>query len=81
VWGDTATLRSEKTGGIFVFSDAPIRVTVRSSSVQVARPGDDVGTVSFSGAGQSFSSTLTVSRAVEDPGLGWRLTHPQLLFL
>jgi D-alanyl-D-alanine carboxypeptidase (penicillin-binding protein 5/6) len=54
---------------------------VRSSSVQVARPGDDVGTVSFSGAGQSFSSTLTVSRAVEDPGLGWRLTHPQLLFL
>jgi D-alanyl-D-alanine carboxypeptidase (penicillin-binding protein 5/6) len=81
VWGDTATLRSERAGGIFVFSDAPIRITVRSSSVRVARPGDDVGTVSFSGAGQSFSSTLTVSRAVEDPGLGWRLTHPQLLFL
>ncbi|GAB3612742.1 hypothetical protein GCM10027415_10820 [Humibacter ginsengisoli] len=79
VWGQSATLKSEKSDGIFVFSDTPIKVTVRSAPVTLASPGDDVGTVTFSGGGQSFSSTLTVSKAVEDPGLGWRLTHPQLL--
>lgn len=81
VWGDSASLKSEKSGSVFVFSDAPIKVTVRAAPVTLARPGDDVGTVSFSGAGQTFRSTLTVSKAVDDPGLGWRLTHPQLLFL
>jgi D-alanyl-D-alanine carboxypeptidase (penicillin-binding protein 5/6) len=79
VWGQSATLKSEKSDGIFVFSDTPIKVTVRSDPVTLASPGDDVGTVTFSGGGQRFSSTLTVSKAVEDPGLGWRLTHPQLL--
>ena len=79
VWGQSAMLRSERSGGIFVFSDAPIRVTVRSAPVTLASPGDDVGTVTFNGGGQTFTSTLTVSKAVEDPGLGWRLTHPQLL--
>lgn len=79
VWGQSATLKSEKSGGIFVFSDTPIRVTVRSAPVTLASPGDDVGTVTFNGGGQTFSSPLTVSKAVEDPGLGWRLTHPQLL--
>ena len=79
VWGQSATLKSERSGGIFVFSDTPIRVTVRSAPVTLASPGDDVGTVTFDGGGQTFSSPLTVSKAVEDPGLGWRLTHPQLL--
>ena len=79
VWGDTAQLKSQKTAGIFVFSNAPIKVTVRSTPGTVAKPGDEVGTVTFAGGGQSFSSALTVSKAVEDPGLGWRLTHPQLL--
>ncbi|WP_440294059.1 D-alanyl-D-alanine carboxypeptidase family protein [Humibacter sp.] len=79
VWGQSATLKSERSGGIFVFSDTPIRVTVRSAPVTLASPGDDVGTVTFNGGGQTFSSPLTVSKAVEDPGLGWRLTHPQLL--
>ncbi len=79
VWGESAKLKSEKTGSIFVFSNAPIKVTVRSSPVQVAKPGDDVGTVTYTGAGQTVTRTLTVSKAVTDPGLGWRLTHPLLL--
>lgn len=80
-WGQKATLKSERSGSIFVFSDAPIKVTVRSAPITLAKPGDEVGSVSFSGAGQSFSSTLTVSKQIADPGLLWRLTHPQLLFL
>jgi D-alanyl-D-alanine carboxypeptidase (penicillin-binding protein 5/6) len=79
VWGDSARLKSEKSGSIFVFSQTPITVTVRSSPVTLVQPGDAVGTVTYTGAGQTFTSTLTVSSAVSDPGLGWRLTHPQLL--
>jgi D-alanyl-D-alanine carboxypeptidase (penicillin-binding protein 5/6) len=80
VWGDAASLRSEKAGSIFVFSNTPITVTVRSSAVTLAKPGDNVGTVTFSGGGQTVTRSLTVSKAVDDPGLGWRLSHPQLLF-
>ncbi|WP_460568509.1 D-alanyl-D-alanine carboxypeptidase family protein [Humibacter soli] len=80
VWGDSAKLKSERAGSIFVFSNTPIKVTVRSAPVKLANPGDDVGTVTYSGAGQSVTSTLTVSKAVTDPGLSWRLSHPLLLF-
>ncbi|QDZ13737.1 D-alanyl-D-alanine carboxypeptidase family protein [Humibacter ginsenosidimutans] len=79
VWGDSARLKSEKAGGIFVFSNAKISVTVRTAPVTLANPGDAVGTITYAGAGQKFTSTLTVSKAVTDPGLGWRLTHPLLL--
>ncbi|MHA7986427.1 D-alanyl-D-alanine carboxypeptidase family protein [Rathayibacter sp. CAU 1779] len=80
VWGESSALTSEKAGSIFVFSNTPITVTVRSASVTLVKPGDAVGTVTYSGGGQSFTSTLTVTKAVTDPGLGWRLTHPLLLF-
>ena len=80
-WGASATLKAEKTGSIFVFSNSPIRVTVRSSAAGVAAPGDDVGTVTYTGGGQTVTRTLTVSKAVADPGLGWRLTHPLQMFL
>ena len=80
VWGDSARLVSTKPGSLFVFSDAPITVTVRSSPVTLVKPGDAVGTVTYAGAGQTVTRTLTVTKAVSDPGLGWRLTHPQLLF-
>ena len=80
-WGDDASLKSKEVGSVFVFSDEPITVTVRSAPVRLAKPGDDVGTVTFSAAGQTITRSLTVSRAVDDPGLGWRLAHPQLLFL
>ncbi len=79
VWGETATLKSVRRGSIFVFSDTPIMVRVRLAPVTLAKPGQSVGTVTFTGGGQSFTSRLTPTRAVTDPGLGWRLTHPQLL--
>lgn len=80
-WGKRATLTTTAPATMTVFSDAPISVTVRSRSLQVARPGDDLGTVTFSSGGRSLTRTLTVTEPVDDPGLGWRLSHPLDLFL
>ena len=81
LWGQKAALKATKTGGLFVFSNTPVKVTVRTSTVSTAAPGDAVGTVTYTGAGQSVTRTLTVSKQVADPGLGWRMAHPQLMFL
>lgn len=80
-WGKRATLTTTAPATMPVFSDAPISVTVRSRSLQVARPGDDLGTVTFSSGGSSVTRTLTVTEPIDDPGLGWRLSHPLDLFL
>jgi D-alanyl-D-alanine carboxypeptidase len=81
VWGQRGTLTTTKPASMTVFSDTPVTVTVRSRSLQVARPGDDLGTVTFSARGNSITRTLTVTRPVSDPGLWWRLSHPLDLFL
>jgi len=81
LWGQKASLQATRTGSVFVFSNTPVKVTVRTSSVSTATPGDAVGTVTYSGSGQSVTRTLTVSKKVADPGLLWRMAHPQLMFL
>jgi len=80
-WGERTTLKATKSATMLVFSNAPVTVTVRSRPVQAARPGDDLGTVTFSTGGTSISRTLTVSHPIDEPGLWWRMSHPLDLFL
>ena len=81
-WGQRARLTTTKPASTVVFSDTPVTVTVRSRPVQAAQPGDDLGSVTFHSAGHaSITRTLTVTHPVDDPGLGWRMSHPLDLFL
>jgi D-alanyl-D-alanine carboxypeptidase (penicillin-binding protein 5/6) len=75
-WGQTARLKSTGSGGVFVFSDTPVHVSVATKPISTAHPGASVGTVAYSGGGQHVSRTLTVSTSLTDPGFGWRFTHP-----
>jgi D-alanyl-D-alanine carboxypeptidase (penicillin-binding protein 5/6) len=80
-WGEKTSLTAAKDATMVVWSDTPVNVTVRSTPVGVASPGDDVGTVTFTEGTTTVKRELTVTRPITDPGLLWRLAHPIDLFL
>lgn len=73
-WGDTASgvVRVSKTRLAWQ-SATPGGEMVTLDSFSTGRTGKIVGRIA---AGDNVSSPLVLDRAIDDPGLGWRLLHP-----
>ncbi len=78
-WGQQVTAVAEKSARIVTWSDTAVTSAVTAKQVTTGTRGEDVGSVVFRAAGQTVSVPIGLSGAVNDPGAGWRLTHPGLL--
>nr|WP_241732171.1 D-alanyl-D-alanine carboxypeptidase [Galbitalea soli] len=80
VWGATAYAVAPRTTSVVVWSDTPVSSSVHLNPVSVAAKGSKVGAASYVVKGKRILVTLVLDRAIEDPGPGWRLSHPGELF-
>ena len=79
-WGQTADAAAGAEGLLLTWADTPITVEVSADPIRIEEAGESVGEVVFSSGPHSVTVPLVLSRAITDPGPGWRLTHPGELF-
>lgn len=79
-WGTRASAVATQTITTVVWGGTPIRASVSASAAGLFAKGTVLGSASFVAGTQHFTVPLVLSRTLDDPGAGWRLTHPgQLL--
>ncbi len=79
-WGQTADAAAAAEAVLLTWADTPITAEVMADPVRIEGAGGSVGDVVFTSGPQSVTVPLVLSRAITDPGPGWRLTHPGELF-
>lgn len=79
-WGQTADAEAAEAAVLLTWGDTPITADVTTTEVRLAGKGAPVGQVVVTSGPHSVTVPLVLSRAITDPGPGWRLTHPGELF-
>ncbi|AYF99028.1 D-alanyl-D-alanine carboxypeptidase family protein [Protaetiibacter intestinalis] len=79
-WDTTADAVAASAASLVVWSDTPITATVTAQSIHLADRGTEVGSVTFTAGTQTVTVPLDLAEDVEDPGPGWRLGHPEIIF-
>ena len=79
-WGDAAKLVATKTVATVVWGAVTVTPKVAAQRVTTAARGTDVGTASFEVGGTTLTVPLELSHRIVDPGWGWRLGHPAIVF-
>lgn len=80
VWGDTATAVAAQDASTVLWSDTPVTVAVHADALRLAADDAAVGVLDFTAGDRVISVPLRLSGSIEDPGPGWRLSHPAELF-
>lgn len=75
-WGQSARAVAAKSASAVVWSDTPITAKAAAKPVALAGAGDTVGSVAFRVGETTVRVPLVLDGALNDPGMGWRLTHP-----
>lgn len=78
-WGTTSSAVATRTVRMVVWGGTSVSAKVSATSVGLAAKGSNAGSVLFSTPTQTVSVPLELSRSIEDPGGGWRLSHPAQL--
>ncbi|GAA2084415.1 D-alanyl-D-alanine carboxypeptidase family protein [Pseudolysinimonas kribbensis] len=79
-WGQRAELVATKKVTTLVWGAVTVAPRVTAENLTTAVRGADVGTARFTVAGTTLSVPLELSRGIQDPGWGWRLGHPGIVF-
>jgi D-alanyl-D-alanine carboxypeptidase (penicillin-binding protein 5/6) len=79
-WGDTASAVTADALQAVVWDGAAIDYTSKLEDVRLAATGTDVGDLTFTVGGRTFTTDLVLDATIDDPGPWWRLTHPFELF-
>jgi D-alanyl-D-alanine carboxypeptidase (penicillin-binding protein 5/6) len=79
-WGQTSTAIAQQSARVVTWSDAAVTSTSSAKPITTGTTGDVVGTATFTVAGRTIRVPLGLARSVTDPGIGWRLAHPGLVF-
>jgi len=79
-WGQKVSAIAEKDASLVTWGDQKVTVTVSAAPVSTGARGQAVGTATFTVGGRSVSVPLGLAARVDDPGPGWRLAHPGLIF-
>jgi D-alanyl-D-alanine carboxypeptidase (penicillin-binding protein 5/6) len=79
-WGQTAEAEARAEAVLLTWGDTPVTAEATIEPVRIEKAGARVGEVVFTAGERSITVPLVLSRAITDPGLGWRLTHPGELF-
>jgi len=78
-WGQTISAVAEKNASLVTWGDAKVTTSITATPVSTGAKGQTVGTATFRAGGHSVSVPLGLSTTVDDPGPGWRLSHPGLI--
>lgn len=80
VWGDTAAAVAAETAELVVWSGTPVTATTEVAPVGLSKAGRTVGTLSVTAGSRSATVPIVLAEPIEDPGPGWRLGHPEIVF-
>lgn len=78
-WGQKISAVAQKSTSLVSWGDAKVTESVTASPVATGAQGQAVGTATFTSEGHAVSVPLVLSTTVDDPGPGWRLSHPGLI--
>ena len=78
-WGQKVSAVAEKSATLVTWGDAAVTTSVTATPVATGTRGQDVGTATFTAGGHTVSVPLGLATKVDDPGPGWRLSHPGLI--
>lgn len=78
-WGQTVSAVAEQSATLVTWGDAKVTRSITAAPVATGPEGQRVGTVTFTCAGHTVSTPLGLASKVDDPGPGWRLSHPGLI--
>ena len=78
-WGQTISAVAEKSASLVTWGDTKVTSSVTATPVATGVKGQAVGTATFTSAGHTVSVPLGLATKVDDPGPGWRLSHPGLI--
>ncbi|QEO10043.1 D-alanyl-D-alanine carboxypeptidase family protein [Protaetiibacter larvae] len=79
-WGDSASAIAADTASVVVWGDTPVTAAVTTEPLRLADKGATVGSVVYTAGAQTVTVPLVLSRTIDDPGPGWRLGHPAIIF-
>lgn len=75
-WGDTANGISGASPSRLRWSAAAPEIDVATERVSSAGTGANVGSITVVDGSSTSKTSLTLDRALTDPGVFWRLSHP-----
>jgi serine-type D-Ala-D-Ala carboxypeptidase (penicillin-binding protein 5/6) len=75
-WGTSVDAVATTDTSVVVWSDTPVSVLVEAHAVTLAEDETVVGSVHFTIGATTVTVDLELADAIDDPGPGWRLTHP-----
>jgi len=75
-WESTAHAVAESSHPVVVWANTPITAKVTTKVTGLAEAGERVGSVVFTVGTTKISVPLALDRAIDDPGILWRLGNP-----
>ncbi|MEO6942669.1 MAG: D-alanyl-D-alanine carboxypeptidase, partial [Terrimesophilobacter sp.] len=75
-WEQSAKAVTTKDESLLVWAGTAVTVRSTSGPVRNGRPGQRVGSVTFTSGPSTVTIPLALEGALSDPGPWWRLTHP-----
>lgn len=79
-WGERVTAETAEARSVLVWGGVSTTTTVALDPVEIVAGGERVGTATMQVNGTPYELPLVADGAIEDPGFGWRITHPGELF-
>ena len=78
-WGRTVTAVAQRSASILTWSSTAVTATITASPVTTGTKGQHIGSATFTAAGRTVTVPLGLAATIDDPGPGWRLSHPGLI--
>lgn len=79
-WGESAVAETPEARSVLVWGPVTTSTTVTLDEREVVGDGEQVGTAVVDVNGTTYDLPLVADGDIEDPGFGWRLSHPVELF-
>lgn len=80
VWGDESDVVAAEDASVVVWADTAISLLVTARPITLGAKGEDVGSLNFTVGTSTIEVPLELEETIDDPGPGWRLSHPTELF-
>lgn len=80
LWGDASDLVAAADARVVVWGETPVSLDVEASPVSLVSAGTTVGLLTFTVGTATVEVPLEMASTIDDPGVGWRLSHPAELF-
>ncbi|QHC66634.1 D-alanyl-D-alanine carboxypeptidase [Rathayibacter sp. VKM Ac-2759] len=79
-WGESAVAETPEARSVLVWGGVSTSTTVALDPVETVADAERIGTATVDVNGTPYELPLIADGTIEDPGLGWRLSHPAELF-